>query len=64
VSWEAPTTEEEAIQLAYHYGIGNGQVGCDLYQSNKPPENDRISYAAYMGYLKGLELRAERNGHK
>lgn len=62
MQWDAPKTFEEAKDLAYKYGMGNGEIGCDDYLDWYLKSNDPIVKAALDGYRKGCELRDEGTG--
>ncbi len=60
VSWDAPTTFDEAMKLAYHYGVGNGQVGCAYYESHYRKSSDPVVGSAFEGYKRGCKLRMDQ----
>lgn len=61
VRWDAPTTKAQAVELARHYGRGNGIIACDLYQSNRKviPGGNPVFAAAREGYVEGQRMRNE-----
>jgi glycosyltransferase involved in cell wall biosynthesis len=57
VFWEAPTTKDDSCKLAYRYGMGNGEIGCDTYVEGYVNSQDPVMVAAYEGYKAGCEIR-------
>ena len=60
VLWDATTTFEETVRLAYHYGVGNGQVGCAYHKAHYLGSRDPVVAAAFEGYKFGCGLRTAR----
>lgn len=54
VLWAGPTTKVEAVRLAYRYGHGDGEVGCQYV--------DDVATAQSQGWLDGSAMRRSR-GH-
>jgi hypothetical protein len=55
VKWDAPQDLFGALALAKQYGIGNGQIGCEMYRP-EPNSKDPVIAAVYAGYLEGKKL--------
>jgi glycosyltransferase involved in cell wall biosynthesis len=56
VEWNAPITIEQATALAYHYGVGNGLIGCSEYEPNALT-SDAVMKSSLRGYRAGCALR-------
>lgn len=57
VRWNAPCSFDEARELAYRYGMGNGEIGCSEYSDWYRSSDDPVLKSALEGYEEGCRLR-------